>query len=51
MSTSHNDARYVAPAPKVADGWRFDRLTAGGLAVTTNATGTVMQVRRAGGDA
>ncbi len=28
MSTSHNDARYSAPAPNVADGWRFERLTA-----------------------
>lgn len=28
MSTSHNDARYVSPAPNVADGWRFERLTA-----------------------
>ncbi len=28
MSTSHNDARYSSPAPNVADGWRFERLTA-----------------------
>ncbi|WNG90665.1 SMP-30/gluconolactonase/LRE family protein [Mycobacterium sp. ITM-2016-00318] len=28
MSTSHTDARYRAPAPKVAEGWRFERLTA-----------------------
>ncbi len=28
MSTSHNDARYRAAAPKVAEGWRFERLTA-----------------------
>ena len=28
MSTSHIDARYSAPAPNVAEGWRFERLTA-----------------------
>ena len=28
MSTSHTDARYRAPAPNVAEGWRFERLTA-----------------------
>src|SRR6185312_16820802 len=28
MSTSHIDARYPASTPKVADGWRFERLTA-----------------------
>ena len=28
MSTSRNDARYSAPTPNVADGWRFERLTA-----------------------
>jgi sugar lactone lactonase YvrE len=28
MSTLHNDARYVAPAPDVAEGWRLERLTA-----------------------
>jgi sugar lactone lactonase YvrE len=28
MSTSHIDARYSATAPTVADGWRFERLTA-----------------------
>ena len=27
MSTSHIDARYSAPAPNVAEGWRFERLT------------------------
>ena len=28
MSTSRTDARYCPPAPNVADGWQFDRLTA-----------------------
>ncbi len=28
MSTSHTDARYPACTPNVADGWRFERLTA-----------------------
>ncbi|RDH76523.1 gluconolaconase [Mycolicibacterium moriokaense] len=28
MSTPHTDARYSAPAPNVADGWRLERLTA-----------------------
>ena len=28
MSTSHIDARYSCAAPTVADGWRFERLTA-----------------------
>jgi sugar lactone lactonase YvrE len=28
MSTLHNDARYVAPTPEVAEGWRLERLTA-----------------------
>lgn len=28
MSTSRNDARYVSAAPNVAEGWRFERLTA-----------------------
>jgi sugar lactone lactonase YvrE len=28
MSTSHTDARYSAPGPNVARGWRFERLTA-----------------------
>jgi sugar lactone lactonase YvrE len=28
MSTSHTDARYSPPAPTVAEGWRFERLTA-----------------------
>jgi sugar lactone lactonase YvrE len=27
MSTSHTDARYVAPSSYVADGWRLERLT------------------------
>jgi sugar lactone lactonase YvrE len=27
MSTSPNDARYRAPSPDVAEGWRFERLT------------------------
>ena len=28
MSTSHTGARYPASSPNVADGWRFERLTA-----------------------
>jgi sugar lactone lactonase YvrE len=28
MSTSHTDARYSASAPNLAEGWRFERLTA-----------------------
>ncbi|OBA86584.1 gluconolaconase [Mycobacteriaceae bacterium 1482268.1] len=28
MSSSRTDARYSAPAPNVADGWRLERLTA-----------------------
>jgi sugar lactone lactonase YvrE len=28
MSTSHIDARYSAPTPNVAEGWRYERLTA-----------------------
>jgi sugar lactone lactonase YvrE len=28
MSTSQTDARYSSPAPNVAEGWRFERLTA-----------------------
>ncbi len=28
MSSSRTDARYSAPTPNVADGWRLDRLTA-----------------------
>ena len=28
MSTSQTDARYCPPAPKIAEGWRFERLTA-----------------------
>lgn len=28
MSTSHTDARYFAPDPKPAEGWRLERLTA-----------------------
>lgn len=27
MTTSHTDARYRAPTPNVAEGWRFERLT------------------------
>ena len=28
MSTPHTEVRYRSPAPEVADGWRFERLTA-----------------------
>lgn len=28
MSTSQTDARYRPPTPKIAEGWRFERLTA-----------------------
>src|SRR6478735_529905 len=27
MSSSHTDARYLAPTPNVAEGWRLERLT------------------------